>query len=764
MSRYHACGSLERMLEASQHWKEVALLSDGAVFAKESVWTLPYLQDLKQYFIDQPDEGKDSFFVKLEKQLEATEPEVKQLAAEMLWVIYLCPDNITKPRKLGNIRLVWEWSGKSFPENSDWLAEDVLGGAGNAGTGFNTNIPDEFAFFIRVMIDFKNLPKPERIELLYDGWKFGKWLEQIPECDRRQFRNMIVFLLFPDNFEHIFSGTKRRDIVREFTGKTNAEVNKLLALEIDQELLNIRREKEKEHDTRDLDFYASPLYELWEGSKPENDSEHNQGESQPKTDTMKYSLNQILYGPPGTGKTYNTVNHAVAIIEDKSLDKIEDDKDARQRFRELKQDGQIAIVTFHQNFTYEDFIEGIRPVLDDEDRNIEYELSEGVFKKIADRANKNRMQSEQTDNKSWDMDELLQVFAESMEVRRELGEEINLFPSGDRSGATIGEIYWSGDEKFKSVQLGGTVKYQRLTQKVIRRDYEDFYKGEIKSPKDIKPTHKSRRTQHGNAMYYFALYQKIKQFHDEEWQQEESLPVEKQNYVLIIDEINRGNIARIFGELITLIEPSKRIGSKEDETTVTLPYSKEEFGVPDNLYIIGTMNTADRSIALLDTALRRRFEFIEMMPDSKHDSISTDIEGVNCQKLLAAMNERIHFLLDREHQIGHTYFIGVKRITGRDSLEATFKTKIIPLLQEYFYDDWKKIDLVLNGNGFIEDKSEELRKDILEKLPENKNALGELIDEQRKIYELSDDDDKWKDPKSYQAIYAQGQSETGEAG
>ena len=756
MSRYHFQRSLERMLEASQHWKEVILLSDGAVFARKPVWTLPYLQDLKQYFIDQPDEGKDSFFVKLEKQLEATEPEVKQLAAEMLWVIYLCPDNITKPRKLGNIRLVWEWSGKSFPENSDWLAEDVLGGAGNAGTGFNTNIPDEFAFFIRVMIDFKNLPKPERIELLYDGWKFGKWLEQIPECDRRQFRNMIVFLLFPDNFEHIFSGTKRRDIVREFTGKTNAEVNKLLALEIDQELLNIRREKEKEHDTRDLDFYAPPLYELWEGSKPENDSEHNQGESQPKTDTMKYSLNQILYGPPGTGKTYNTVNHAVAIIEDKSLDKIEDDKDARQRFRELKQDGQIAIVTFHQNFTYEDFIEGIRPVLDDEDRNIEYELSEGVFKKIADRANKNRMQSEQTDNKSWDMDELLQVFAESMEVRRELGEEINLFPSGDRSGATIGEIYWSGDEKFKSVQLGGTVKYQRLTQKVIRRDYEDFYKGEIKSPKDIKPTHKSRRTQHGNAMYYFALFQKIKQFHDEEWQSEELMPVEKQNYVLIIDEINRGNIARIFGELITLIEPSKRIGG-DDEATVTLPYSQDSFGIPDNLYIIGTMNTADRSIAPLDTALRRRFVFIEMMPEPYHDSISKNIEVgseiVDCQELLAEMNKRIRFLFDREHQIGHTYFIDVDDLK---SLEATFKNKIIPLLQEYFYDNWEKINLVLNCNGFIDPQPS---------IDRNLFKNSELIDEERRIYELlPDDDGKWEDPNSYQAIYEKGQGETSGAG
>ena len=197
------------MLEASQHWKEVALLSDEAVFAQEPVWTLPYIQDLKRYFIDQPDEGKDSFLDKLEKQLGSTEPEVKQLAAEMLWVIYLCPDNITKPRKIGNIRLVWEWSGEPFPENSDWLTDDVLGGAGNAGTGFNTNIPDELAFFIRIMIAFKSLAESERRETLSDGGKLGKWLEQIPECDRRQFRNMILFLLFPDDFEHIFSEQPR---------------------------------------------------------------------------------------------------------------------------------------------------------------------------------------------------------------------------------------------------------------------------------------------------------------------------------------------------------------------------------------------------------------------------------------------------------------------------------------------------------------------------------------------------------------------------
>ena len=506
--------------------------------------------------------------------------------------------------------------------------------------------------------------------------------------------------------------------------------------------------------THDLSGHTDDLIERLTGNSIKNGPEPDISDPPPETDTMKHSypLNQILYGPPGTGKTWNTVNHAVAIIEDKSLDELEEEdrEDIKWRFEELKKNGQIEMVTFHQNFTYEDFIEGIRPVLDEENEEIEYELSEGVFKKIADRANKNRTQSEQTGEESWDTDELLQAFAESIENKLESGEEINLFAPGGRSGATIGEIHWSRDN-FKSVQLGGTVKYQRLTKKVIRRDYEDFYKGEIKAPKDIKPTHKSKRTQHGNAMYYFALYQKIKQFHDEEGPPEEPVTVEKQNYVLIIDEINRGNIAKIFGELITLIEPSKRIGG-DDEATVALPYSQDSFdqdpfGVPDNLYIIGTMNTADRSIALLDTALRRRFEFIEMMPDSEHSRISTDIEGVNCQKLLAAMNKRIRFLLDREHQIGHTYFMGVDDL---ESLSATFKNQIIPLLQEYFYDNWEKIDLALNRNGFVHEISFE--SDLF------KNS--DLIDEERKIYELlPGDDGKWEAPESYQAIYEKEQGE-----
>ena len=348
--------------------------------------------------------------------------------------------------------------------------------------------------------------------------------------------------------------------------------------------------------------------ELWHGSNSEQKNGTEPGsDDPPPPSTMQYPLNQILFGPAGTGKTWNTVNLAVAIVEKRSVEN-ERDEDVKARFDELKNQGQIAMVTFHQNFTYEDFIEGIRPVLN-ESENVRYELTKGIFREIVERA-------------------------------------------------------------YRASKNG------------------------------------------------------------------------KENYVLIIDEINRGNIAKIFGELITLIEPSKRLGGV-DATTVTLPYSQKSFGVPANLYVVGTMNTADRSIALLDTALRRRFEFVEMMP--KLDRVRENVGGVNCQKLLETMNKRITVLLDREHRIGHTYFLGVEDM---DSLARTFKHKIIPLLQEYFYDNWEKIDLVLNGNGFVQKSS----------LEDGLFRRGsDLIDREREIYELLPVDDPlndpWQQPKKYQIIY-----------
>src|SRR5690606_35547532 len=199
---------------------------------------------------------------------------------------------------------------------------------------------------------------------------------------------------------------------------------------------------------------------------------------------------------------------------------------------------------------------------------------------------------------------------------------------------------------------------------------------------------------------------------------ETTLPPKK--HVLIIDEINRGNVSAIFGELITLLEEDKRKGNKE-QTEVTLPYSKDKFSVPNNVYIIGTMNTADRSVEALDTALRRRFSFIEMQPNP-NILLDSEYQDVNLKQLLETINQRIEILIDKDHQIGHSYFIGIQNL---DDLKLVFKDKIIPLLEEYFYGDFGKIGLVLGSNFIYQEENSA-------KFPKNFVYENDFLEEDRK--------------------------------
>lgn len=303
-------------------------------------------------------------------------------------------------------------------------------------------------------------------------------------------------------------------------------------------------------------------------------------------------LNLILFGPPGTGKTYHTLNHAIAIIEGKSLIEVEIENQQyryklKERYEHYQQNGQIAFVTFHPSMSYEDFIEGIKPK--EENKQVYYEIEDGIFKRLSIKAAQNP----------------------------------------------------------------------------------------------------------------------------------------NQNYVLIIDEISRGNVAQIFGELITLIEPDKR-SNKPEATQTLLPYSKQAFSVPSNLYIIGTMNTADRSVEALDTALRRRFFFEEMAAKPK---LLHTIGEINLKELLTKINQRIEILLDKDHQIGHAYFMNINTL---EDLRIVFANKIIPLLKEYFYGDWGKIGLVL-GEGFIQKKQQPIQGIFTNFDYEYKDDF-----ENRIVYELTD--------------------------
>ena len=339
-----------------------------------------------------------------------------------------------------------------------------------------------------------------------------------------------------------------------------------------------------------------------------------------KPDKGNIELNTILYGPPGTGKTFNTLAYAVAICNDENVEEVKgkmqkDYKSVKEDYDNLKKNGRIEFVTFHQSYGYEDFIEGIRPIVDDESSGLKYEKYQGVFKKFCEKAEND----------------------------------------------------------------------------------------------------------------------------------------EKQNYVFTIDEINRGNISKIFGELITLIEPSKRLGEKES-MKVTLPCSGDEFGVPNNVYILGTMNTADRSIAMMDTALRRRFNFVEMMPDTselsplKGEEIEYKGVNINICEMLKTINERIEYLYDREHTIGHAFFVNVKTF---DDLKLVFKNKVIPLLQEYFYDDYEKIRLVLGDNG-KDEKNQFIKRAHLQEGLFKKSKDDEDLNSEKNIYRINQE--ALGDPDSYKGI------------
>ncbi|HEB9322062.1 TPA: AAA family ATPase [Campylobacter coli] len=443
------------------------------------------------------------------------------------------------------------------------------------------------------------------------------------------------------------------------------------------------------------------------------------------SENQNLSLNQILYGPPGTGKTYYTIDKALEILGEN----LESRDEKKAKFDEYIKNGQIVFITFHQSYGYEEFVEGIKPMINNEanSQEIQYEIKDGVFKELCEKANKNYFLSNKNKNEI-DLDKLIFEFANY--INQNFINKGDEFPLENK--VSIKKILLNSKDEYRSFLLGGSIKSpQRLTIDIIKRDYLDFKNRKILSFKDIKPKYDSQSDYHGNAIYYFMFYNKLKEFENI---QNEKFKIKKENlnsYIIIIDEINRGNVSKIFGELITLIEPSKRIGEKE-ELKVRLPYSGDEFGVPKNVYILGTMNTADRSITSLDTALRRRFEFVEMMPDVS--KLSDNCKDVNLQELLKAINTRIEYLLDREKTIGHAFFIGVENL---EDLKKVFQNKIIPLLQEYFYNDYALISAVLNDNGMIE-KCERNEK-YLHKIKNLDN-----VESDRVIYKFSDSKD-WKE-------------------
>lgn len=429
-----------------------------------------------------------------------------------------------------------------------------------------------------------------------------------------------------------------------------------------------------------------------------------------KETTLDAELNQILYGPPGTGKTYKTISTALSIIAPGFYKENKNDREVLvSKFRELTisnwsdTKGQIAFCTFHQSFTYEDFVEGIKPKVIDE-KDIIYDIEKGVFKALCDRART-------ATNDTSDFDTIIN------KLQNDILNDGIITLATNRGNKF--DVNYTGQTTFRIRPHESTAENPQYPAAIenIRMLYEGAPLTDLYNPSYVK----------GILEYLYSNYG-LAQF--------EEVKDNDKPYVIIIDEINRGNVASIFGELITLIELDKRAGGVE-ELSVILPYSKKEFKVPNNVYIIGTMNTADRSVEALDSALRRRFSFKELMPDyNVIESVlgeKNNWEGIQVCTILEKINKRITRLIDRDHQIGHSYFLKIldapsNKLTS--SLKQIFAENIIPLLQEYFFNDFNKIGLVL-GEDFV--KTAEFDDNLFAVFPD-----GESSDYEDEIYEVVD--------------------------
>ena len=455
------------------------------------------------------------------------------------------------------------------------------------------------------------------------------------------------------------------------------------------------------------------------------------------------NINTILYGPPGTGKTFNTVIYAVAIVEKKSFqdvqqEAISDYKAVKERFEDYKSQGRIAFTTFHQSYGYEEFIEGIRPVMDDSESKIEYTIKDGIFKdfcnkaSVPDNADSGSDLGLNSDPSIWKVslaktydnpirqecmeNEHIRIgfsdYSEDLTEEEENDEFISAPLNAFYNRMGIGDIVLScySNETIDAIGV--------ITGDVEYHDEFDSYKRLRKVKWLVKGINENIVAINGGSKMVESTVYKMKialsdvlSIVEKYSSGTENINNYEDNYVFVVDEINRGNISKIFGELITLVEENKRIGASE-EMRVKLPYSHQQFGVPKNVFILGTMNTADRSIAIMDTALRRRFSFVEMLPNSDvlrqlgNPIVYENGISVNVADMLDIINDRITFLYDREHTIGHAFFMPLISNPSMETLAMIFEKSIIPLLQEYFYEDYAKIQLVLGDDGKTGDKKQ----------------------------------------------------------
>lgn len=684
MARYAPPHKSGPIIEVAQRWVVRSLVEDGSMLGTEPYSSAANFEALDRWFVQRLDAGSGNFYEKLEAQLRGAPPAAIRLMSELLWVLFLFPSNIGADTKREGVLRVWRWSGDELEPEHPLLTDDLMEGIGSAGMGVNTNRWREIVFMVGIGRAIKDVAASDRAALFADYDRFMKWLESVPREGDRQFRHMLRYFLFPDRVERMSSNGDRRRVLEAFGVAKQRVTRRWSDRELDEALLRLRSEQVQRYGTEQLDFYVPPLREVWQtpNEPPEAAPEEETAdvlsvaEIDPAYATPIFrARNEILYGPPGTGKTWMLKQEFA-----KYTDQPADMDRAEWEMQLVAAHGWRAVIVA----ALAD-LGGRAAATRVEDHPL-------VIAKAAQRKRRSAVRStlwgymqEHTAPESVTVNVATRrppyVFDKAEDSSWYLVDD---WPAEDPDARTLLETWRAGPERDAEA-----VKRYKVVTFHPSYSYEDFVIG-------LRPSQDGEGGGVGFRMVDGVFKQSC----------EEARANPGKRHALFIDEINRADIAKVFGELITLIEPDKRARYDREGVLVAgmevqLPGTgsedggDERFGVPENLDIIGTMNTADRSIALLDIALRRRFEFREVAPDPA--LLTAKVDGIDLGLLLRAINDRLEFLVDRDRLIGHAYFM---RVRSLEDLRKVFMRQVIPLLQEYFFDDWSRVELVLSsGNG-----------------------------------------------------------------